>query len=112
LVLPNNIDFLPGAAKEFARLRRESPEAYAAVLRALISLARAGPPADTRYVPVQEPPFPNTLAYRFEAGGRTLVFESNQRILMQTRSGVRIARALRGEGARARYTVWAILDLH
>lgn len=110
MTLPGNIDFLPGAAQEFARLKRERPAAYTAILGALTSLGRSGPPPDTCYVPVQEPPFPNTLAYRFEAGGYTIVFESNQRVLMKTRAGVRVVRALRGEGASPRYTIWAVLD--
>lgn len=82
---------------------------YEAVLSALARLGEEGPPADTCYVPVQEPPFPNTLAYRFSTGGYAIVFECDQRVVMKTASGIRIVRALRSRAVEARYTVWAIL---
>lgn len=106
--LPDNISFLPGAAEEFLRLRRERHQAYTRVLSALISLVKDGPPEATRYVPIQELPFPNALAYRFEAAGCTIVFECGQRVVMKTASGLQVARALRSAGER-RYVIWAIL---
>lgn len=107
--LPDNVAFLPGAAEEFLGLRRRDRKAYQAILASLISLEWEGPPPGTCYVPIQEPPFPNTLAYRYEVAGFAIVFECNQRIVMKTTSGVTVVRALRAHGSDSRYTVWAIL---
>ena len=59
--LLDGVVFLPGAAEEFLSLRKANPGTHAGVLAALRELARNGPPEGTCYVPVQEPPFPNTL---------------------------------------------------
>lgn len=107
MAVPDNVSFLPTAAEEFLRLQRDEPGAYAALLKAFTSLGKDGPPADTCYVPIQEPPFPNTLAYRFERAGYAVVFESNQRIVARTSGGLRIARAIRTP--QGTYTIWAIL---
>lgn len=107
--LPDNVAFLPGAAEEFLGLRRRNRKLYRSILASLISLGRDGPPEGTCYVPVQEPPFPNTLAYRYEVAGFAVVFECNHRVVMKTTSGVTVVRALRAHGSDSRYTVWAIL---
>lgn len=106
--LPDNVSFLPTAAEELLRLRTSDPPAYRALLEAFAALGTHGPPADTAYVPVQEPPFPNALAYRFQHAGYTVVFESNQRIVCKTSSGIRVARAIRTP--KGSYTIWAIVS--
>ena len=109
MTVPDNVVFLPEAAEEYLRLRESNPKAHAAITSALMALGKDGPPQDTCYVPFQEPPFPNTLAYRFEVFGFAIVFECAQRIILQTSSGIRIARALRFAGADPIYTIWAII---
>ncbi|MBI5243247.1 MAG: hypothetical protein HY922_06095 [Elusimicrobia bacterium] len=109
MTVPDNVVFLPTAAEEYLRLREAHPKAHAAISSALIALGRDGPPKDTCYVPFQEPPFPNTLAYRFEVFGFAIVFECDQRVILQTPLGMKIVRALRFAGADPIYTIWAII---
>lgn len=106
--LPKNVLFLQGAHREYEALK-SAPDDFAAVHGAFVSLGKDGAPRDAALVPVAEPPFPITLAYRFKAGRFTIVFESNTRVVLQTSKGARIVRSVLPP-AGATFTIWAILE--
>ena len=105
--LPPNVDFLESSWAEYQSLKTE-PAAFEIVHDALVSLGKYGPPEGTRLV-VAPPPFPSGLAYRIRPGRHTIVFESDQRLILQTVSGPRFVRALAPGGKGAKYLIWAIM---
>lgn len=107
--LPGNILFLDGAAKELLRIKANSPSAYGAILDALVSLGQDGPPNETMLVPIDEPPFPLGIAYRFDAAGYTIVFESDKRVVHRSGTGLQVVRSIRAGYPLPRYTIWAIM---
>ena len=106
--LPRNVLFLEGALGEYKRIEKEDPTKFQKVWHALDSLGRHGPPADTRLFVTEVSPFPNTLAFRFECGALTIVFETDVRVVLQTTSGAQVIRAVRGARS-ANYMIWAIV---
>ena len=109
-MLPANVRFLESAASELRALVDKDRDA---VVDALSSLARKGPPSGTRRFPVALPFDGKTmelLVFGFDSAGYRILFEG-ERIVTRSKEGWDLVRALPRAGEGFVYTVWAVVKI-
>lgn len=110
-MLPGNIRLLESAARELRVLRDADHKRFIAVVEAVSSLGREGPPSGTRRFPVSMPSEGKTLellVFGFDVEGCRILFEG-ERIVTRTREGWDLVRTMLRAGEAFVYTVWTFI---
>jgi hypothetical protein len=110
-MIPSKVRLLESAAKELRALSASDPAAFTAVVQALHSLAKSGPPPETRRIPVNLPfreGMVDFLLFGYDVGRVRVLFEG-ERIVTRSLEGWDMTRALPRAGEGFVYTIWAIV---